>query len=226
MEDETKGKDGTLPAKGDSSGDAKGSTSETTFTKAQLDEAIRNAKSDVLAEIGRKNKDLESREAKLTAWEKQQEENRRKAEEAEEDKLRDKPDALKILQERRKLNSEREALNAEKAALEQEKAGHTEKLTEGEKAKRELNVFRTAQAKGVDAEVLLAKCEKFKLTAAEDIAEMADTLAAAGGGEKKAELHVDSGKGKGGGKLTNEQANKMSTEEYIERRRKDDPSLI
>ena len=226
MEDETKGKDGTLPAKGDSSGDAKGSTSETTFTKAQLDEAIRNAKSDVLAEIGRKNKDLESREAKLEAWEKQQEENRRKAEEAEEDKLRDKPDALKILQERRKLNSEREALNAEKAALEQEKAGHTEKLTEGEKAKRELNVFRTAQAKGVDAEVLLAKCEKFKLTAAEDIAEMADTLAAAGGGEKKAELHVDSGKGKGGGKLTNEQANKMSTEEYIERRRKDDPSLI
>ena len=203
----------------DAGGDA---PEDETFTKAQVEEMLQK---DRIAR-GRDDKSLKEREAKLEAWEKQQEENRRKAEEAEEDKLRDKPDALKILQERRKLNSEREALNAEKAALEQEKAGHTEKLTEGEKAKRELNVFRTAQAKGVDAEVLLAKCEKFKLTAAEDIAEMADTLAAAGGGEKKAELHVDSGKGKGGGKLTNEQANKMSTEEYIERRRKDDPSLI
>jgi hypothetical protein len=204
----------------DAGGDA---PKDETFTKAQVEEMLQK---DRIAR-GRDEKSLKEREAKLDAWEKQQEENRRKAEEAEEEKLRDKPDALKILQERRKLNSEREALNAEKSALEQEKAGHTEKLTEGEKAKRELNVFRTAQAKGVDAEVLLAKCEKFKLTAAEDIAEMADTLAAAGGGEKKSELHVDSGKGKGGsGKLTNEKANAMTSDEYIAARKKEDPSLI
>ncbi len=164
-----------------------------TFTKAQLDEAIQK---DRIAR-GREEKALKEREARVTSWEQEQAERKRRDEEAEEEKLRSNPDALKAMQERRKINAEAERIKAERAALEQDKTSHAERLTRAEKVEQELNVWKAAQTSGVDANALMEKCAKFKLTAEEDIKDMAETMAAAGG-EKKPELHVDSSKGKGG----------------------------
>jgi colicin import membrane protein len=190
---------------------AEGNAPPVTFTQAQLEEAIQK---DRIAR-GRDEKALKEREAKIAAAEAREAEAKRKADEAEEDKLRDKPNDLKAYRDRRQAEKDREEAAAIKAAAEAEKAANAAAIAEANALKLELAITKTAAEKGVDAEALKAKCARFNLTKAEDVAEMADTMAAKGTNPAP---HFDSNKGSGGAV---DWSKKTPAERIAEQRRRD-----
>jgi len=192
--DETEGKnaqDSSL--NGDTSGDAGGNTSSETYTKAQLDEAVVKARSDALAKAGRDAKALEAREVSIAEQEKKHQQWQREQEEAEAEKYRDDPEGMKSLQEKRRQKQEREALDADKAA-------HAEKLTRADELELEVNVWKAAQSKGIDASELKDVCAELGLKTEAQINRQAEIM---GKAAKPDTLKVDSNRGIGGRDLSN-----------------------
>jgi uncharacterized protein YjcR len=221
MTDETKGNGQDTSRKGDSSGGSKGSTSKAAFTEEQVQKAV----NDALAKAGRTAKGFEAREQAIRDAEARIEEANRQREEAEVESLKDDPEGLKALKAKQSIQKAQADLKKEKADFEKEKLANAERLSRADELELEVNVWKAANAKGVDAEVLKEKCIRYKITSEEDISDLADTLAES----KKpstAELHEDSSKGSGGGgKLTVDEAEKISMDDYAARRQKEDSSL-
>jgi chromosome segregation ATPase len=199
-----------------------------TLTKAQHDEAIAKAVQKARIDAGREAKTkTDAAIAKaIEAKDKEISELNRRLDEIENEKVKDDPGGLKALQDKRALQKEREDLKKERSALEREREEHAEEINLAKTTQSEILMWRAAQAHGVDAMTLKEKCTKFNLTSEEQINDMAETLASAkpAAGDT---LHVDSSKGSGGeDKLTVEWADKASQEDYVARRRKQDPTIL
>ncbi|OGN90384.1 MAG: hypothetical protein A2158_05685 [Chloroflexi bacterium RBG_13_46_14] len=208
-------------APGDGDGTSPEGTTET-FTKAQLEEAVKKAEQKARIDAGRDAKSLEQREKAVKEAEERYSAYQRQQEESENEKYRSDPDGLKAIQEKRQRKQERDELTRQKAEVEADKAANAEKLAKADELELELAVWKAAQAKGVDADKLKTKVTKFGLKTEEQILDLAETMAVA----KKEDLRADSNKGIGGsGELTVEKADKMSMEEYAAARKKEDPSL-
>jgi chromosome segregation ATPase len=172
--------------------------------------------------------DLEATNSRL-------DELQRRIDEAEEEGVRAKPEAHDIWKQRKELRDLKNQLEAEKRQLDKDTADHQDALRQIEEMKAESSISKIASSKGVDPELLKAKCKKLGLTTEDQITEMADTLASIKpqNTEEKPEeegkkpLNADSNLHSGAlGKITNEQANKMSMEEYRAARKKQDPHLL
>jgi len=173
MPDETKEKQDTSVK--DSSAKAEGSTSsEPTFTKADLDKA----KSDALAAAGRTAKDLERREAEIKEKAARYEKWERAQAEKEEEVARQTPDGLTKLQKDRERQKESQKLKEDREVLERDKAEHEAELTEAKEAKQEVTIWKVASELKVDPVILKERCTKYKLTTIEDITDYAKEHAA------------------------------------------------
>ena len=156
-----------------------GNTPPETYTQAQLEEAVDKAVQKARIKAGRDAKALEVKDAAIKAREDAIKEREARLEESETEKYRDNPDGLKALQEKRRQKSERDEIARQKAEVEAEKTANAEKLTRADELELELNVYKAAQAQGVDAEELKTKCDKFKLKDEDAILELAETIARA-----------------------------------------------
>jgi hypothetical protein len=173
MPDETKEKQDTSAK--DASAKAEGSTSsEPTFTKADLDKA----KSDALAAAGRTAKDLERREAEIKAKNEEYDKWKRAQAEKEEEEARQKPDGLTELQKKRERDKEAQKLKEDREALDREKAEHEADIAEAKEAKQEVTIWKVASELKVDPVILKERCAKYKLTTEENISDYAKEHAA------------------------------------------------
>ncbi len=151
--DETKSQAQDASQNEDTSNAAKGSTS-TTFTQSDIDKAMAKARSDALAEAGRKYKDYETKQKIIEEYER-----RRDEEEAE--KYREKPDELKRIRDIRQKEKELNETKARLAALEAERA---EREKTDSEEKMTYTVFNIAEKNGWPADVLKERCLKYGIT--------------------------------------------------------------
>ena len=174
-------------------------TSETTqtFTKEQVEERERKAKSDALADIGRYKKSADNA---IKAAQAAEERINRMLKQQEEDELAahsDEPDRLAVIRERQTRRTAESELAKTKQELEEEKAKTQEAQQAEAKSTQERNAREIATRLGVDAKTLM----KFTDGSTEAMEELAKVL------PKKGEartLTPDSGKTTGGGKTFKE----------------------
>ncbi len=225
MQDETETgtQDTPQPGAGQSSGDGTGTTPAElpkTFTESEVQKAV----NDALAKAGREAKALELRKVELekektehTAWLEERKKAEKERDEAEAERLKDKPEELSIYQRQKRLREAEAALVESKQAFEAERLTHAERIKAVEETERETTVFEIATELNGDPVILKATAGELNLTSNDQIKALAKRLwppakkEAPPGTKNK----PDSGEtGGGGGKLTNEQIEKMSSEEY------------
>ena len=165
-----------------------------TFTKEQLEEAKRNAKSDGLAEVGRlktENQKLVTNQQKLNV---RIDKFYKDQDEAELEANRDKPDqlsAIKERQSRRTAESDLDSVTQERDELKEKQRGYDELEA---KSKKEKVAIEVASRLDVDVK-RLTKLAEFTDGSTEVIEEIASELPKKG---DKKELYPDSGKTIGG----------------------------
>jgi len=167
------------------------------FTKEQVEEQVRKAKSDALAEVGRLKKSSEDAIKAARAAEERINRMLKEQEEAELEAARDEPDKLTVIRERQaRRQAEAKLAQIEQELSEKDKRIKLQEEKEAESTK-ERNAREIAARFEVDAKrlVKLAKFTDGSLEAIEDIAKDLPKK-----GETKT-LTPDSGKTTGGGQI-------------------------
>jgi hypothetical protein len=225
MQDETERTAQDTHPEGQAQGAPEGNTPPTTYTQAQLEEAVAKAVQAARIKAGRDAKSLETREAALNTREDELTRKEREQEALETEQYRGEPEGLKLIQDRRKLKLDREELARHRSEFEAERSGHKDRLARADEMELELNIWQAARDEGIDAEELQEECAVLDLKTGEQIREIAETLGRAKSATMS--LRVDSSRGSGGGgRLTADRADKMSMEEYAAARKREDPSLF
>jgi hypothetical protein len=234
--------DGTENPKGLSSegqtseGETQGTSKQ---TKTYTEEELQKAKSDALAQAGRDAKAFSEREAALKAEKDAIEAEKtkiadwqRQREQAELDEARKDPDKLAQWQKRQQEKTrdaefaKREAdLNKRQVDLTKREAEHEAEITSAREAKLEMKVFELAGKYNLNPIVLKDGMKDLGLSTPEQAEALAKRLSETGKRPPEGEaLKPASGVTSGGGKLTNEQLDKLPMEDYAAHRKKETSS--
>ena len=206
--------DGTEGQQDTTSAETTGTSEENleTFTREQVEESARKAKSDALSEIGRYKKSADSAIKATQAVEERINRMLKEQEDAELEAARDEPDALRSIRAKQTARAKEADLTKRERELGDNKAEHEEALKAMVEFKKEQNALEIAIKHDVPFEKLL----KFTDGSKEAMEDLAKDLPKKG--ETKT-LIPDSGKTIGGGRSFKqlEQSyaeGKISTAEY------------
>lgn len=214
-------------APGEGEGTSPGGEPET-FTKAQLDEAVGKAIQKARIDTGREAKAKHDEALNKALKDKDDEisELTRRIDEIDDEKYRDDPDGKRAREKEKALRDKEKAIAAREKMVEAEKEANADKLKRLNELETENVIIRAAVANHLDINTLTAKCKKLGLATEEQIQEMAETLASTRPPQTPT-LDADSNRSSGGdGQVTPEWAEKASMDEYIARRKKQDPNIL
>ena len=162
-----------------------------TFTREQVEEEKRKAKSDALADIGRIKKSADTAIKAVQAAEERINRMLKEQEEAELETARDEPDKLTVIRERHARREAETKLAQIEQELEEERAKTAEAQEAEAESTKERNAREIASRLGVDAKTLM----KFTDGSTEAMEELARVLPGKG---ETTTLKPDSGKTIGG----------------------------
>ncbi len=210
MPDETKDTTkGTLPSGQSPEGD-KGSTQPVTpktYSESDYQKAVHEARTST-GRWKRTEVERDNFKAELETQKKALAEILKRQDDAELERVRDDPDQLQILQDKRRAREEREAVKREREAFETERLQHAERLAKAEVAERNDTINKiVSEYQYSDRATLEKLVSKAKATSEEDIRDLADTIWQKNepgndqhpSSEEKTTLKVDSGRTAGGG---------------------------
>lgn len=217
--DETKKspQDKSSPGGGQPSGENKGNTPEETtpqtYTQEQLDKAITKGKSDALAEAGRTDKTLTTRETAVKAREDAAKTEQDRKDAADLLEAQKDPDKLAAYQTKKAEEGRERTLAGREAAQTKKEADYAARITASEETQREIVIHDIATAKGVDPMRLKELSTKFNIDGKEKLEELAEEIASGKPKEGDPNFEADNALTKGGGK----DLDSLSADEKLEK---------
>ena len=173
----------------DSSGGGKGTTSDTearTYSEDELGKAV----NDALAKAGRdaktladKEADLNARQEAINAKQAEIDEQERQRDAAELEAARSDPNLMKVYQDKQSQKRESASIGAQKAdikkqrdALDRDKAEHESEIKAARETQMEIEIWKIAEAEGVDPAQLKDTMKDLDLTTVEQAKSVAKRL--------------------------------------------------
>lgn len=165
-----------------------------TLTEAQAKARETKAVSDALAKAGRIAKQLEQKEAAITARQAELDARQKALDDAELEAIKGDPDLETQYRRKQDFAKKETALAADRRKLEQEKIEHQTEIDAARASKKEITIWEIAQRHGVDANTL----KELNLETPEQIESVAKAMAAGKAAEPPPGGEPDSLKTKGG----------------------------
>jgi hypothetical protein len=208
--------------------------------KTYTEEELNKAKNDALAAAGRDAKSLAEREANLKTLEESLKERQsqideilRQRDEAELTEAKSDPEKMREYQLKRHVKDQLASLETEKANLkkqradfEREKAEHAETVKAAQEARLDIAIWEIGAEFGIDPTVLKDGVKDLNITTEDGARALAKRISDSLPKRPAEEKFIpDSGVTSGGGKLTDEQLDKLPMTDYADHRKKEDPRI-